>query len=83
MWSFIIFTPMAVMGVILAPGLAGIFGLPPDATAMTASYLSVSLGAVPVLAMLMMSSGVLRGAGDARTPMYVTIGANVVNMTLA
>ena len=83
MWSFIIFTPMAVMGVILAPGLAGIFGLPPDATAMTASYLSVSLGAVPVLAMLMMSSGVLRGAGDARTPMYVTIGANVVNMVLA
>ena len=41
------------------------------------------VAAVPVLAMLMMSSGVLRGAGDARTPMYVTIGANVVNMVLA
>lgn len=83
MWSFILSLPLAVAGALGAPAVASIFGLPADATGIAASYLSVSLAATPVLAMLMISGGVLRGAGDARTPMYVTAGANAINMVLA
>ena len=46
-------------------------------------YLRVTMGTVVVLVALIIGGGVLRGAGDSRTPMVVTAIANVVNVILA
>jgi putative MATE family efflux protein len=48
-----------------------------------ADYLRVTMGTVVVLVALILGGGVLRGAGDSRTPMIVTAIANVLNVGLA
>ncbi|AXE37734.1 putative FMN/FAD exporter YeeO [Acidipropionibacterium virtanenii] len=83
MWSLMLSVPIALGGVLGTDGIVSIFGLAPAAAEVARSYLVIAMASIPVLAMLMISGGVLRGAGDARTPMYVTMGANVINIGLA
>lgn len=83
MWSLMLSVPIAVAGVLGTGGIVSIFGLAPEAAGVARSYLVIAMASIPVLAMLMISGGVLRGAGDAKTPMYVTMGANVINIGLA
>jgi putative MATE family efflux protein len=47
------------------------------------SYFSVILYSYPLISILLSACGVLRGAGDMKTPMKVTIGMNVVNVILS
>jgi putative MATE family efflux protein len=83
MWSLLLSIPLALGGLILSGPIIGIFGLEPDVARIGTQYLQVTMGTVVVLVALIIGGGVLRGAGDSRTPMVVTAIANVVNVILA
>lgn len=46
-------------------------------------YLNITLLTYPMIAMTSIACGVLRGAGDTRTPMKVTIFMNIINVVLS
>lgn len=81
-WSIIISIPLAALGLFAAQPLIGIFGMEPEVTAIGADYLRVVMGTVVMLTLMLLSGGVLRGAGDSRTPMVITLIANLVNVVL-
>jgi putative MATE family efflux protein len=82
-WSVLLSVPLALTGLLLAEPIIGIFGVEPDVARIGAGYLQVTMGTVVVLVALLIGGGVLRGAGDSRTPMTVTAIANVLNIVLA
>lgn len=82
-WSLVLSVPLGIVGWVAAPSIVASFGLEPAATATGTSYLRVAMGTIVVLIGLLLGSGVLRGAGDSRTPMKVVLVANVVNIVLA
>ena len=82
-WSALLSIPLAGGGLLLARPIVGLYGLAPEAAAISGSYLQITMGTVVVLVALYIGGGVLRGAGDSRTPMAVTAVANLVNGALA
>lgn len=82
-WSVVISIPLAVVGVALAPRLMALFGLEPAVAAVGTAYLRVTMATIISLTVMLLASGVLRGAGDSRTPMLVTALANVINVVLS
>ncbi len=82
-WSVIFSIPLALVGYLLAHPIVSIFGLEPAVATIGAQYLQVTMGTIVVLVALFIGGGVLRGAGDSRTPMLVTALANLVNIALA
>lgn len=54
----------------------------PEVTAIGADYLRVVMGTVVISSSMLLSSGVLRRTGDSRTPMVITLIANLVNVVL-
>ena len=82
-WSVVLSVPLAIVGYTMAGPIIGVFGLEPDVATIGREYLQVAMGTVVVLVALVIGGGVLRGTGDSRTPMIVTLIANVVNIGLA
>lgn len=82
-WSVLLSVPLALIGFFFAPAIISVFGLPADVSRIGSDYLSVAMGTVVVLVALVIGGGALRGAGDSRTPMLVTLVANIVNVGLA
>ena len=76
-WSVVFSIPLAIGGLLLARPIVAMFGLEPAVAAIGAQYLQVTMGTVVVLVGLFIGGGVLRGAGDSRTPMLVTAFANL------
>ncbi len=71
-----------VIGVALTGPLVGIFQPGEEVGAHAATYLRWAfVGTIPLLVMLA-STGILRGLQDTRTPLYVAVGANLVNIAL-
>lgn len=81
-WSLIISVPLILIGLFAAEQIIGIFGMEPAVTQIGVDYLRVTMGTISVLTLLTLSGGVLRGAGDSRTPMLATAIANIVNVGL-
>jgi MATE family, multidrug efflux pump len=74
---------LTVVGTTLALPLVSALGPEPAVVEQGALFLHLtSLGAVPLVVMLV-AGGALRGAGDARTPLYASIGMNLVNVVAA
>lgn len=83
LWSVLLSIPLALLGYVLSGPIIGVFGMEPDVARIGTDYLQVTMGTVVVLVALVIGGGVLRGAGDSRTPMVVTAIANVLNVGLA
>lgn len=83
LWSVVLSIPLALVGFTLARPIIGVFGLAPEVAQIGVEYLQVAMGTVVVLVALLIGGGVLRGAGDSRTPMLVTLIANIVNVGLS
>ncbi|WP_194793285.1 MATE family efflux transporter [Raineyella fluvialis] len=65
-----------------APAILQLYGSGPGATGYATTYLRlVSLG-LPAQLVSLASTGVLRGLQDTRTPLYVAIAVNLVNIAL-
>jgi multidrug resistance protein, MATE family len=82
-WSVLIALPIMAVGVPLTPAVIGLFGVAPDVAAVAEGYLAVNLGAVATITLMFLASAVLRGAGDSRTPMLVTLLANLLNVAFS
>ncbi len=82
-WSVLFSIPLSFCGFLLSRPIIGLFGLEPQVAQIGVQYLQVTMGTVVVLVALFIGGGVLRGAGDARTPLRVTALANLVNVPLA
>src|SRR5690349_1298518 len=82
-WSFLCSIPLAIGGLLLSGPVISVFGMEPAVAQIGTQYLQVTMGTVVVLVALFIGGGVLRGAGDSRTPMIVTGIANLVNVVLA
>jgi putative MATE family efflux protein len=72
---------MVLMGslfVIFAPLMAGAFGAQADVLALATVAVALSALELPSLAFYMIYSGALRGAGDTRSPMIVSLIGSIV-----
>jgi putative MATE family efflux protein len=81
-WAILISLPLSVLGFIFSEPIVGLFGLEPDASRIAVEYLHVTVGTIAVLTVMLLASSVLRGAGNSRTPLVVTILVNIVNLGL-
>jgi putative MATE family efflux protein len=73
---------MTVAGVASAEQLVALFGSGAEVAHHATTYLRWAfLGSMPLLIMLA-ATGILRGLQDTRTPLYVAVGANVINVVL-
>ncbi len=70
-----------VMALFARPVVDLLYGMsPPPVRANARTYLFITALGYPLLAVTLAASGVLRGAGDTRTPMVVNIVMNVANV---
>jgi MATE family multidrug resistance protein len=81
-WSVLISIPLVAAGLLLVRPVMDVFGMEPAVTEIGVAYLQVTMGTVVVLTLLILGGGVLRGAGDSRTPMQITARINVINIGL-
>jgi putative MATE family efflux protein len=73
----------SVLGLLLAAPAMQMLGADPQVLPLGVSFLHiVSLTFVPA-ALLFIGTAALRGAGDTRTPLYVMLGVNAVNILLS
>jgi putative MATE family efflux protein len=82
-WSGLFSIPLTFVGYLLSRPIIATFGMEPAVAQIGTQYLQVTMATVVVLVALFIGGGVLRGAGDSRTPMLVTALANLVNVGLA
>jgi putative MATE family efflux protein len=83
LWSVLMSVPIALVGWACTPLIIGLFGLEPDVALIAQQYLQVTMGTITAVMLLLIGGGVLRGAGDSRTPMLITALANVLNVGLS
>lgn len=82
-WGIIISIPLAVLGIFFSGQITAVFRLAPDVAAVAQGYLEITMGTAVVMTSRFLLGGVMRGAGDSRTPMLVTLGANIINIILS
>ena len=73
---------VAGVAVLLAEPVVELFGASGDVLAQAVSYLQIRMLALPAMLVAMVGHGVYRGHQDTRTPLYVTIAMNIVNLVL-
>jgi MATE family multidrug resistance protein len=82
-WGGLLAIPLSLIGWALAEPISQWLGLPAEVAVITADYLRITLGGALFLVLMYVSGGLLRGAGDSRTPMMASLVANVINAGLA
>ena len=63
-------------------GMVNLMGAGPDVVEGAVSYLLIRSAALPAVLLVMAANGAYRGFQDTRTPFYVTLVINVVNIVL-
>lgn len=77
--GLLIAIPLIAFGFGLRHQLVGLFDLEPEVAALALDYWSIVAVSLVLLMLVFVLSGILRGAGDTRTPMLGTAVANVFN----
>ena len=67
---------------LLLPTVIGWYGVGPEVAEAATAYLRVAACGLPSILLLLASTGVLRGLQDTRTPLYVAVITNLVNIVL-
>jgi MATE family multidrug resistance protein len=62
--------------------IVGAFGAKGDVLELSSAYLSIRILSLPAMLLAMVGHGVYRGHQDTRTPLYVAIAMNIVNLVL-
>ncbi|MEL4504777.1 MATE family efflux transporter [Luteococcus sp. H138] len=65
-----------------APTVTGWYGAPADVQSQAVAYLEIAGWGLPMLLLMLASTGVLRGLKDTRTPLYVAVSMNLANIAL-
>lgn len=72
----------AALFIVLAPSITELFGAEPDVARDATAYLRIRFLALPMMLIASVGHGVYRGHHDTKTPLYVAIAMNVVNVVL-
>ncbi len=82
-WGTLLAIPVSIAGYFGSGHVIGLFGTEPDVAKYATTYLHVTTATSIFLLLTFVSSAILRGAGDSRTPLYAAIIANVVNIVVS
>ena len=83
MWLSVMFgLPAAPLLFIGARPLTGLFGASEQVLEHAVTYLSISAVGVPFFLVTLAAQGVLRGASNYTTPLWVLLGANIANLLI-
>ncbi|MBT5874911.1 MAG: MATE family efflux transporter [Candidatus Latescibacteria bacterium] len=83
LWGIVISIPLAIAGFFFSEEIAALFRLEANVAEVASGYIEITMGTAVVMTSRFLLGGVLRGAGDSRTPMLVTFGANIINVVLS
>ncbi len=67
---------------LLTPAIVDSFAPAADVRQFAITYLRIAACGIPALLILFAATGVLRGLQDTRTPLFVAVGANALNIAL-
>jgi MATE family, multidrug efflux pump len=73
---------VAVVAIAAAGAVVSVFGATGTVAIEATAYLRVRFLALPALLLVMVGHGVFRGHSDTRTPLFVALGMNVLNLVL-
>jgi putative MATE family efflux protein len=82
-WGLLASLPVALLVALLARQIIGLFGVDADVAAIGGECLRVSMIGFPAFMLTFIIAGVMRGAGDTRTPLVAGLISNVINAGLA
>jgi putative MATE family efflux protein len=82
-WGVLASIPVAILVGLLARRVIGAFGVADDVAAIGAECLRVTMIGFPAFLLIFVVSGIMRGAGDTRTPLVAGFISNVINAGLA
>ena len=72
--------PFAALGVTFGEPAIALLGAPPEVASVGGQYLAIVLATAPARHVALIAARSLQGTGDTRTPMYVNIVANGLNI---
>ena len=72
--------PIAIIGVLFGQSALDLLGAPSEVSRLGGLYLAVVLFAAPADIITVVGSRALQGTGNTRTPMYILIVANILNI---
>lgn len=73
---------LAVVLNLTAPTVIGWYGAGPEVSSQAVDYLRIACWGLPMLLLMLASTGVLRGMKDTRTPLAVAVSMNLANIGL-
>lgn len=82
LWTFTVASVLAVIVWLAVPWLLAILGAKGRTADLASDYLRIIIPTLPLLAVGMTSSAVMRSAGDAKRAMYVTMAGAFINILL-
>jgi putative MATE family efflux protein len=80
--AVVIGVPVTVVAVVLTEPLVALLGPGASVAGPAVTYLRIALLGVTPLLLMLAATGVLRGLQDTRTPLYVAIAGNALNLVL-
>ncbi|KPL17412.1 MAG: hypothetical protein AMJ92_11775 [candidate division Zixibacteria bacterium SM23_81] len=75
-------TIVSLVGVLVSSPILRFMHTPEDVFVNARSYLRIIFTGIPFMAISFIYGGIMRGAGDAITPMIIDLGANLLNIIL-
>lgn len=73
--------PFAVFGITFGDVAISMLGAPKNVVKMGATYLAIIFATTPARHLTLVGTRSLQGIGDARTPMYINVASNALNIT--
>ena len=72
--------PFVAFGVLLGEAAIAVLGAPADVARMGGTYLAIIFATAPARHVALIGARSLQGTGDTRTPMYVNVASNALNI---
>ncbi|MFN8514603.1 MAG: MATE family efflux transporter [Chloroflexia bacterium] len=82
-WGVLGSIPVALLVAFLSHQIIGAFGVAADVAAIGAACLRITMLGFPAFLLIFVVSGIMRGAGDTRTPLIAGFISNIINALLA
>jgi len=75
--------PFIFIGFIIPEQLISVLGAAPEVVKLGAEYLLIIFAAAPFRIIAIIAARALQGSGDTKTPMYIEVAANIINIALS